>query len=159
MDKKIANQILSNLDSAANKIEDLAKRGFISAESAQKVVLQLDQYADQFQVAAFGKDNLRGHQAKVLQKESDEPYMATFDNVNAPIQTDSDEPYMHKVEKSFNSDAIDTYDADRSNTVTDRKEHDVRDVSEHSNGTKPQPSWTGGKGGKSTRQGAAKNWA
>lgn len=164
MDPKIASQVLSNLDGTANKIEALAKRGLISKKAAEDIVQKIDGFADKFQTMAFGEDNLRNHQAKVLKQDSDEPYMKTFDNVNEPLKTDSDEPYMHKVDKSFNSDAIDTYDQDRSSTVTDRKEHDVRDISEHANGTKPQPSWTGGKGGKSTHQGSSsarqgKTWA
>ncbi len=165
MNRKVANQILTNLDETANRIDALAKAGKINPKVAAQLCGEIDAFADKFQVAAFGESNLKGHQAKVLKQDSDEPYMKTFENPNKPIQTDADEPYMHKVEKSFNSDAIDTYDQDRSTTVTDRKEHEIRDVSEWADGTKPQPSWTGGKGGKSVRSSAtydrkpAKNWA
>lgn len=156
MDRKEANEILSNLDKTANQIEKLGTSGVIKPETAKKICHELDAFADKFQVAAFGAQNLQQHQAKVLKRDSDEPWMDTFENPNEPLKTDADETFMHMVDKSFNSDAIDTFDADRTNTVTDRKEHDVRDVSEHSNGTKPQPSWTGGKGGKSTKQGATR---
>lgn len=164
MDRNVANEILSNLDKTANSIERLASTGQINPATAKKICATLDSFADQFQVAAFGAKNLQQHQAKVIKRDSDEPWMDTFQNPNEPIKTDADETFMHKVEKSFNADAIDTFDADRSSTVTDRKEYDIRDVSEHSNGTKPQPSWTGGKGGKSTHQGATrpraeKTWA
>jgi len=69
------------------------------------------------------------------------------------IQSDSDEPYMHKAPPSFNSKGIDTYDQDHTTTVSDRKEYDVRDLSEMSTQSK-QPSWPGGSAGKSTKQGA-----
>lgn len=164
MDPKIANQILSDLDNTANQIEGLAAKGLITRKAAETIVQKIDGFADKFQVAAFGPDNLRNHQAKVLKRDTDEKFMDTFNSPSKPHQTDADETFMHKVEKSFNSDAIDTYDQDPTTTVSDRKEHDIRDVSEHSNGTKPQPSWTGGKGGKSTRQGTTrpntdKDWA
>lgn len=157
MDRQVANKILTNLDETAGRLDALAKGGKINPKVASQLVRAIDNFADRFQVAAFGEDNLKNHQAKVIKQDSDEPYMKTYDNPNKPIQTDPDEPYMHKVDKSFNSDAIDTYDADRSSTVTDRKEHDIRDVSEHSDGTKPQPSWTGGKGGKSVRSSSARS--
>lgn len=163
MDRKVANQILTNLDDTANRLDGLMKSGKINGKIASKLIQEIDLFSDRFQVAAFGEASLKNHRAKVLKQDSDETYMKTFDNPNKPIKTDADETFMHKVEKSFNSDAIDTYDADRSSTVTDRKEHDVRDVSEHSDGTKPQPSWTGGKGGKSVRSSAVrtseKTWA
>jgi len=155
--KIMVNAALTKLDRVANTLERLASDGKIDKEWAAKSIHSIDSYADKLQVAAFGPDSLKRHQAKVIKKDSDEPYMDTFDNPVKPIQTDADESYMHKVDKSFNSDAIDTFDNDRSNAVTDRKEHDVRDLSEWSDSTKPQPSWTGGKGGKSTRQGTSRN--
>jgi hypothetical protein len=154
MNKQIANQILHNLDSTASTIEELAKKGVIKTEAATKLTRDIDEFADKFQVAAFGPDSLKQHQAKVLQRDKDESYMDTFNNVNKVIKSDADEPYMHKTDKSFNADAIDNYDQDSSSAVTDRKEHDVRDLSEWAESTKPQPSWTGGKGGKSTHQGS-----
>lgn len=163
MDRKVANQILTNLDETADRLAGLQKSGKISSAVASKLIKEIDSFADKFQVAAFGPTSLQNHQARVLKQDTDESYMKTFDNPNKPIQTDADEPFMHKVDKSFNSDAIDTFDADKSSTVSDRKEYDIRDVSEHSDGTKPQPSWTGGKGGKSVRSSStrrpAKNWA
>jgi hypothetical protein len=167
MDRKAINETLSNLDGAADRIEKLAKKGVINPKLASKICLELDKFSDKFQARHLGPANLKGHQAKVIKQDSDEPYMKTFENVNKPLETNADEPFMHKVEKSFNADAIDTFDADHSNTVTDRKEYDVRDLSEWSDKTSPQPSWTGGKGGKSTHQGstydapvaAPKTWA
>lgn len=153
MNRQVINEILHNLDTSADRIQNLGTQGKISTKLASRLCLELDRFADRFQARYLGPDNLRSHQAKVIKQDADEPYMKTFDNPVKPLETNADEPYMHKVEKGFNSDAIDTYDADRSSQVTDRKEHDVRDLSEWSEKTKPQPSWTGGKGGKSTRQG------
>ena len=153
MKKQVANQILHNLDSTANTLEQLAKKGILKREAADKLVKDIDSFSDKFQVSAFGPESLKKHQAKVLQRDKDESFMDTFNNVNEVLQSDSDETFMHKVDKSFNADAIDTFDQDSSSTVTDRKENDIRDLSEWANPTKEQPSWTGGKGGKSTRQG------
>ena len=114
------------------------------------MIQDIDSFADKFQVAVFGPESLKRHQAKVLKSDPDEPYMKTFDNTVEPHQTDSDEGFMHRVDQSFNADAIDTFDADRSSTVSDRKEYDVRGLSEWADATKPQPSWHGGRGGKST---------
>jgi hypothetical protein len=161
IDKKVANQVLSTLDSTAGKLEKLAAEGKLDKKVASSLVTEIDAYADRFQVAAFGPDNLRAFKAKVLKKDSDEKYMDTFDNPNKVIQSDADEDYMHKVGPSFNSKAIDTYDQDMSSSVSDRKEYDVRDLSEHADGTKKQPSWSGGSAGKSTKLGtkAPKTWA
>lgn len=155
IEKKLANQVLSTLDKTAERIDGLAKAGKIDPKIASGLVREIDGYADKFQVAAFGEDSLRNFKAKVLKKDSDEKYMDTFDNPNKVVQSDSDESYMHKTEPSFNSKSIDTYDQDRTTTVSDRKEYDVRDLSEMSTQSK-QPSWTGGSGGKSTKQGATR---
>ena len=162
MNKQLANQILAKLDETANLIDKIAKGGKLSPKVAAELTRNIDSFADRFQVAAFGKkslENWREKLARVDQRDSDEPYMDTFKNPQEPIQVEPDEPYMHRTEKSFNCDSIPTYDSDDTSQVTDRKETDVRDLNEYAGGTKPQPSWTGGRGGKSTRQGAEKKWA
>lgn len=153
--KQIANKVLANLDETASRIESLAKAGKMDPRLASALTRDIDAFADKFQVAAFGPEALKRHQAKVLQKDSDEKYMDTFDNPNKVIQSDADEKFMHGTDKSFNSEAIDNYDQDRTTTVTDRKEHQVRDLSEWADKTAKQPSWSGGPAGKSTKQGAA----
>ena len=162
MNKQLANKILSNLDETANLIDKLAKNGKLDSKVAAELNGNIDSFSDKFQSAAFGKQSLAAWRAKVGrvdQMDSDEPYMKTFENPQKPIQTDADEPYMHHTEKSFNCDSIPTYDSDDTSGVTDRKEYAVRDLSEHADPTKQQPSWTGGPAGKSTRQGAEKSWA
>jgi hypothetical protein len=156
MDKRIANQILTNLDGTADLVEKLVKDKHLHPKLGAELTRNLDAFADRFQIAAFGKESLEAWKAKVArvdQRDPDEPYMETFQNPQKPIEVEADEPYMHKTEKSFNCDSIPTYDSDDTSQVTDRKEYDIRDVSELSDGTKPQPSWTGGRGGKSTKQG------
>jgi hypothetical protein len=164
--KQIANKILANLDETADKIDGLAKSGKIDPRLAASLTRDIDAFSDKFHVAAFGSASLKRHAlkvAKVIQKDSDEPYMNTFDNPNKVIQSDADETFMHKTDKSFNADAIDNYDQDRTTTVTDRKEYQVRDLSEYAESTKKQPSWSKGPAGKSTHQGSrlasAKTWA
>lgn len=156
MDKKLANSTLHTIDSIAKRVDELAKGGAISPKVASQVLLNLDTFADNFHVAAFGEESLRRHQAKLLSGDSDEKkYMNTFDNPNKVIESDSDEPFMHKTPASFNSKGIDNYDQDRTTTVSDRDEFAVRDLSEHADGTKQQPSWPRGSAGKSTKQGAS----
>lgn len=158
IEKQVANRVLANLDETANKIEALAKSGKMDPRLAAALTKDIDSFADKFQVAAFGPDSLKRHAqkvAKVLQKDSDEKYMDTFDNPNKVLQSDSDEPYMHKTEQSFNAKGIDNYDQDRTTTVTDRDEYQVRDLSEWTEKTKKQPSWSKGPAGKSTKQGSA----
>ena len=164
--KQIANRVLANLDETANKIDSLAKSGKIDPRLAASLTRDIDAFSDKFHVAAFGSDSLKRHAlkvAKVIQKDSDEGYMDTFNNPNKVIQSDADETFMHRTEKSFNADAIDNYDQDRTTTVTDRKEYAVRDLSGYSNPTKKQPSWSNGPAGKSTHQGSrsasSKTWA
>lgn len=160
MDKKTANQILSSLDRSADAIDSLAKAGKIDAKVAAEISGHLDLAADKVEIAAFGQTNLAARQAKVLQRDSDEKFMDTYDNPNKVIQSDADEKFMHKTEPSFNSKAMDTFDADRSSTVSERDEYQVRDLSEHADPAKKQPSWAKGPAGKSTKQGSTgKTWA
>ena len=159
MDKQLANQTLSTLDDIAGRLSALAGKGLIDRKVASSVITWIDGFADKFHVAAFGEESLerfKAHVAKVLKKDSDEKYMDTFDNPNKVISGESDEPYMHKVGPSFNAGGIDTFDQDRTTTVTDRKEYAIRDLNEHAGGTKKQPSWSGGPAGKSTKQGATR---
>lgn len=145
IDKKIANSVLTTLDRTASKIQHLIATGKIEPRAASALILEIDGYADRFQVAAFGADKLAAYRSKVskvLQKDSDEKFMDTFDNPNKVIQSDADEAFMKE------------FDTDNSSDVTDRDEHSIREVSEHADGTKKQPSWARGPAGKSTRQGA-----
>lgn len=166
MDKTFANQVLATLDETASKIEAFSKEGKVDPKVASELITNIDTFADKFQVAAFGEASFNSYRqkvAKVIEKDPDEPYMKdAFENVQQPRQTDPDEPYMHKTEPSFNSGSIPTYDSDRSSTVSDeRHEYNPRDLSEWADSPKKQPSWTGGSGGKSTKQGSTreKTWA
>jgi hypothetical protein len=161
MNKGLANKILTNLDETANLIDKLAKDGKVNPKVASELTRNIDSFADRFQVAAFGKgslENWRAKLARVDQMDSDEIYMKTYENPQKVLGEGTPQPYLHESGKSFNCDSIPTYDSDDTSQVTDRKEYDVRDLNEYAGGTKPQPSWTGGRGGKSTRQGA-KRWS
>ncbi len=179
--KQIANRVLATLDSTAQQMEELAKAGRIDPKLASAIVKDIDAFADRFEVAAFGQKNLASRvaklrKAKVVQRDSDEKYMETFQNPIKTITTDADEPYMHKAEPGYNSTkGIETYDKDISSSVADRDEYQVRGLNEFSPGTKKQPSWERGPAGKSTAigsgpqqprqaaapsdKGTAKNWA
>jgi hypothetical protein len=156
--KQIANKVLTNLDVAATKIERLAKSGKIEPRLASQLIRDVDSFADRFETAAFGKDSLQRRQAKVLQHDADEKYMATFNNPNKPIQVEADEGYMHKVDASARWDGIGTYDVDMTATVSERQEYAVVDQSPMSNGGKTvaQPSW---KGGAKKHKASTKSWA
>jgi hypothetical protein len=159
--KKIANKVLTTLDNTCKQLETLAQSGKIDKRLAASIVRDIDTFADKFEVAVYGQENLQKRasqvrQAKVLQMDADEKYMGTFENPIKPITTDADEPYMHKAEHGYNSTKdMETYDADISSSVHDRDEYTVRDLNEFSPGTKKQPSWEGGPAGKSTAIGSA----
>lgn len=159
MDQKVANKLISTLESVATEVDQLAKAGKLDSEFASKVSSQIDAYADRLEIAAFGKESFLKRRAKVLEMDSDEPYMKTFENPQEPLQTDPDEPYMHESGASFNGKSIKTYDSDDTSQVSERDEYNVRDLSEWSDKTKPQPSWPRGSAGNSTKQGSTKSWA
>lgn len=162
MEKHLANRILTNLEHAATQIEKLAADKKIDVRLASQLAMKIDDFSDKFEVAVFGEESFRARQARVIQRDKDEPYMDTFDNPNKVIQCDKDEPYMHGVPASFNSKPIGTFDVDQSAAVSDRDEYAVRDLNQYADGTKKQPSWSKGPAGKSTRQGAEKpekTWA
>ncbi len=158
--KKIANRVLATLDSTANEIDQLKVAGKIDPRLAAQLSRNIDTFADKFEVAVFGPDNLnrrasKVRQARVIQRDGDEKYMETFENPVKPITTDADEEYMHKAKHGYNSTKDQgTYDVDRSSTVIDREEYAVRDLNEWSDGTKKQPSWSKGPAGKSTAIGS-----
>jgi hypothetical protein len=157
MNRKEINEILWRLDQAANRVASLGEK--IDPETSMHIQKNLDMCADRIEVAAFGKSSFENRKAKVLKRDTDEPYMETFQNPQKPIKTDADEPYMHETGPSFNGKSVPTYDSDDTSQVIDRDEYDVRDRSEWADPTKQQPSWTKGSAGKSTRQGSDKDWA
>lgn len=169
--KQIVNKVLANLDDTATRIGALVKEGKMDARLASSIVRDIDAFADKFEIAAFGQESFNARrakmrQAKVIEHDPDEKYMETFQNTVKPLETDPDEGYMHKMDASFNGKAQDTYDMDRSSTVSERDEYQVRDLNEYPPGTKKQPSWPRGPAGKSTKQGATaprtasiKTWA
>jgi len=163
MDQKLANSVLRKLDETAGMLEKLSKQGKIEPRVAAELVRNIDAFADKFQVAAYGEESFKAYQnkvGKVIQREPDEPYMDTFQNPQKVIESDPDEPYMHESGPSYNSKSIKTYDSDDTSQVTERDEYDVRELNESAGGTKPQPTWSGGSAGKSTKQGSSKKtWA
>jgi hypothetical protein len=159
IEKQIASKMLTRLDTIASRVETLTKEGKLQPRTAGELLKHIDTFADNLQIAAYGKEAFeafRAKVAKVIQKDPDEKYMDTFDNPIKPIQTDPDEGYMHKMEAPFNGKAQETFDKDRSSTVVERDEYNVRDLNEYAGGTKKQPSWSKGPAGKSTIQGATK---
>jgi hypothetical protein len=159
--KQIANRVLATLENTADLLDGLAAAGKIDPRLASHLAHDIDAFSDKFEVAVYGKENLQRRasrliQAKVVQRDSDEKYMETFENTVKPITTDADEKYMHTAEHGYNSTKnIGTYDVDRSSTMFDRDEYNVRDLNEFSPGTKKQPSWEKGPAGKSTAIGSA----
>ena len=97
-----ADQILSRLDKLAHTIQERHASWGMPFEVAKDIVNNLDRTADEIEVASFGKESFMKRQAEVIQRDSDETYMDTFQNPQAPIQVDADEPYMaeYKVDQS-----------------------------------------------------------
>lgn len=91
---EVANSALSRLDKIASDIQANYEAWGMPFETAKAIVNDIDKTADEIEVTAFGKESFVRRQAEVIQKESDEGYMATFANPMAPVQVESDEPYM-----------------------------------------------------------------
>ena len=100
-----ANNVLTRLDKIAGTIQANFEAWGMPFETAKEIVNDIDKTADEIETATFGKESFTKRQAEVIQKESDEPYMATFANPMAPIQVESDEPYM-KAYKDDQSSAV-----------------------------------------------------
>lgn len=92
--KSEAELILARLDKLAGYIQKNASAWGIPFDDAKGMVNDLDRTADEIETAAFGVESFQTRQAEVIQKESDEPYMATFENPQSPHQVEADEPYM-----------------------------------------------------------------
>jgi len=101
-DSKRVSEILGRLDKAAGMIQDKAAEWGMPFDEAKEVVNTLDLAADNLEQMSFGEESLQRRQievlasvkeAEVIQRDSDEPYMSTFET-GAVIQQDADEPYM-----------------------------------------------------------------
>lgn len=89
-----AEAILTRLDKMAGHIQANHEAWGMPFETAKAIVNDLDTMSDSIEKAAFGEESFVRRQAEVLQKDSDEPYMAAFENPMKPVQKESDEPYM-----------------------------------------------------------------
>jgi hypothetical protein len=98
--KEDADRILVRLEKMASYIQDHHASWDMDFNSAKALVNDLDRTADEVEKAAFGEESFQTRQievlkaAKVIQQDSDESYMGTFNAPMAPKQTDSDEGYM-----------------------------------------------------------------
>lgn len=97
---KQASELLGRLDKLAADIQANHESWGMSLEDAKPLVNGLDKLADDLEQRFFGAASLQRRQveilkqAKVIQKDSDESYMDTFNSPMKPHQTDGDEPYM-----------------------------------------------------------------
>jgi len=97
---KQASEILGRVDALARDIQANYKSWGMSLEGVRPVVNNLDKIADALEERFFGLDSLQRRQVEVLkqahviQQDSDESYMASFNGPSSPKQTDADEPYM-----------------------------------------------------------------
>lgn len=97
---KQASELLGRVDKIAQEIQANHASWGMSLDEARPLVNSLDKLADDLEARFFGAASLQRRQietlkqAKVIQQDSDEPYMKTFNSPMAPHQTDADEPYM-----------------------------------------------------------------
>lgn len=91
---EVANSALSRLDKIAAAVQANYGAWGMPFETAKAIVNDIDKTADEIELASFGKESFIRRQAEVIQKESDESYMATFANPMAPVQVESDEGFM-----------------------------------------------------------------
>ncbi len=143
--KELANKVLSNLDTAATRIEKLAKAGKLDSRLASTLVRDIDAFADRFEVSAYGADSFKRRQAKVIQSEENENhYMKTFDAPNKRHSGDGDEGWMDKNVAGVRWDSmVDNFDQDRTSTVSERNEYQVVGLTEMGE-QKKQPTMHGG---------------
>lgn len=95
-----ASQVLGHIDSLAQAVMQRYGSWGMNQDDAKRVVNALDSVADDFERHVFGEESFQARQievlkqAKVIQQDTDEAYMQTFNAPSAPRQTDGDEPYM-----------------------------------------------------------------
>lgn len=109
-----ADRFLARLDRMASVVQSNHEKWGMGFEAAKNLVNAIDKLADDLESATYGEDSLLNRQAseignlklaQVLQRDSDEAYMKTFENPQSPIQTEADEPYM-KAYKSDDSSGV-----------------------------------------------------
>lgn len=100
-----ADRVLSRLDRVASVVQERHQEWGLSFKAAKQLVNEIDKIADELEKATFGEQSVIARQASVLglektaeviQRDSDEPYMDTFDSPMMPIQREADEPYMQQ---------------------------------------------------------------
>lgn len=97
---KVASELLGRIDRLAASIQANHEAWGMPMAAAKELVNSLDKVADDLEQHSFGDQSMLRRQleilksAKVIQQDSDEKYMATFNAPMAPHQTDADEPYM-----------------------------------------------------------------
>jgi len=142
--KEIANKVLSNLDTAATRIEKLVKAGKLDTRLASNLVRDIDAFADRFEVAAYGKDSFKRRQAKVLKHDADEKFMATFNAPNKRHMGDADEKWMDENVAGARWDSmVDNFNQDRTTAVADRREYAPVGLNQYADAPQRQPSATG----------------
>lgn len=109
-----ASKVLTRLDRVAQVIQDNHEKWGMNFEAAKAVVNEIDKVADEVELNAYGPDHMFQRQihvlrqAKVLQKDSDEGYMDTFNAPTAPIQNDVDENEYMSLFKDDQTIAVET---------------------------------------------------
>jgi len=113
--KEEASQVLGRLDHMASSIQDNHEKWGIPFVVAKALVNSIDKVADEIEAASMGPESLLKRQVhtlakegKVVQKDSDESYMDTFNAPMAPIQTDADENTYMSLFKDDQSQAVET---------------------------------------------------
>lgn len=109
-----ANSVLTFFDKLANAVQANPGRFDLTPAGAKVAMTYLDSSSDDFERKTFGSESLSNRQAEMRQAddmltESDEPYMDTFDNPQAPILTEPDEPYMDEFDTDTTSEVRDLY--------------------------------------------------
>lgn len=154
--KQFANKVLSNLDNAASRLEELAKAGQIDPRVAATLVKDVDAFADRFETAAFGSDSLHRRQAKLISGDADErvAYMGTYDEPFKVHQDGTFHTYLQHTEPGVRWDkGAEHMSGDYYSSVYNRPEYKIRDGIEP--GVK-QPSMHGEF---RTHQSSTKDWA
>jgi hypothetical protein len=113
--KEEASKVLSRLDHMAGTIQDKHEAWGMPFVVAKELVNSIDKLADDIEASSMGPESLLKRQVhtlakegKVVQKDSDEGYMDTFNAPTAPIQNDADENAYMSLFKDDQTIAVET---------------------------------------------------
>ena len=91
--RRVASGWLKRLDRCANVVQHRASELGMDENQSRKLASKIDSISDAIQRTVYGDKEFKKYQANVLERDTDEGYMKTFDDTGV-IESDNDESYM-----------------------------------------------------------------